>query len=100
MAKKVNKMIDESTGTVGYMFDCPGCECSHLVYTSGKGVPNWKFNGNEEKPTFRPSILVTIARPKGDYICHSYVTDGIISYEADTTHKLSGLNVELPDSDD
>jgi hypothetical protein len=61
------------------------------------GNPVWTFNGNLEKPTFTPSILVTMPiegeKPK---ICHSFVTDGRIQFLGDCTHALAGKTVDLP----
>lgn len=52
----------------------------------------WQFNGNFELPTFLPSILAL-----GAQRCHSYVTDGVISYLADSTHGAAGKSEALPE---
>ena len=61
------------------------------------------YNGDAEKPTFTPSVLVTYngsdagkdgAPPS---VCHSFVTDGRIQFLADCTHALAGQTVGLPD---
>ncbi|MEH7246482.1 DUF6527 family protein [Neobacillus niacini] len=100
------------------LFYCQGCECHHGVTDS------WQFNGDFNKPTFSPSVLVrsTEMTDKGlaDYekwcdegypdrngeafenvptICHSFVTDGKIQYLNDCTHELTGQTVELEDMD-
>lgn len=70
------------------MFLCPGCELIHS--------PNdtWTFNGDFEKPTFEPSILVTA----GDQLrCHSFVTDGNIKFLDDCNHALAGETREIPE---
>jgi hypothetical protein len=36
---------------------CQGCNCTHTIKT--KGVGAWGWNGDVEKPTFTPSVLVT-----------------------------------------
>jgi hypothetical protein len=86
--------------TAGYHFWCPGCDMHHGVYIRvwrPGGNPVWTFNGNLEKPTFTPSILVTMPiegeKPK---ICHSFVTDGRIQFLGDCTHALAGKTVDLP----
>lgn len=66
----------------------------------------WSFNGNVEKPTFKPSLLVKFpANPKAieefkewraERICHSFVTDGKIIFLNDCTHELKGQTVDLP----
>lgn len=116
----MKKVISYTDGErKGYHFHCEGCGSAHGVFTDGKGRPNWTFNGNEEKPTFTPSILVRwVSIPKdilkdetGEYIlgtdgrikgaknevCHSYVTNGKIKYLNDCTHHLKGKTVELED---
>jgi len=85
----------------------------------------WHWNGSMEKPTFSPSIRVQgVTMPEEDpktgdfardengnlklgpdgrllgakpFVCHSFVTDGKISYCSDSTHELSGKTVELPE---
>ncbi|TMK82954.1 MAG: ammonia monooxygenase [Actinobacteria bacterium] len=97
-------------GSLGFW--CPGCQEMHAV-NSG-----WAFNGNYERPTFTPSVLVT----GGHYVpgwqgpecwctynaahpeqaapfrcerCHSFVTDGAIAFLSDCTHELAGKTVPL-----
>ena len=83
---------------------CPGCECAHGM---NKG---WSFNGDYDRPTFKPSILVRGqhgTRPDGTgseddgtlvkTVCHSFVTDGRIQFLGDCTHDLKGQTVDLPD---
>lgn len=96
-------------------FRCPGCEELHLLTTS------WAFNGDLEKPTFSPSILVTSGHygrgtPPGNCYCdvheripdwgdrggkcihcHSYIRDGQIQFLSDCNHALAGQTVDLPD---
>lgn len=79
-----------------YLIFCPACNCAHGVDAS------WSFNGDHEKPTFQPSILVNgnvryinPAVPR----CHSFVTDGKFIYLSDCTHYLAGHTVDLPDWD-
>lgn len=93
-------------------FWCPGCESMHVV-DSG-----WTFDGNYDRPTFSPSILVT----SGHYCqnwhaqdcwctfnekhpdaptsfkcfrCHSFVKAGQIEFLADSTHALAGQTVPI-----
>ena len=76
-----------------YLFWCPGCDTAH--------GPNdtWQFNGDVDKPTLSPSILVngTVKPYPGMIRCHSFVTDGKIQFLSDCTHDLTGQTVELPD---
>lgn len=101
---------------IGYSFHCPGCGENHGVPTTGKKA--WRFNGNEESPTFQPSLLVTSGHftdrfKPGDecwctyhktnpdcgyrcYRCHSFITDGRIQFLGDCTHALAGQTVDIP----
>lgn len=101
------------SGSDGYtmlMFFCPGCNEVHAVTVerpSGqKGRPVWGWNGNVEKPTFTPSVLVRTGRAvnpshepePGDppEVCHSFVRDGQIEFLGDCKHALAGKTVDLP----
>lgn len=75
-------------------FWCPGCDHVHHV-NSG-----WAFNGDGDKPTFSPSVLVNAGRANpGAEICHSFIRDGQIEFLNDCTHALAGKVVDLPDFD-
>lgn len=92
------------------IFWCPGCNTHHCV---NKG---WSFNGDFERPTFSPSILVRGSVPMTEeemdrayngesiqlkpLICHSFVRDGNIEYLSDCTHELSGKTIPMEDIED
>lgn len=102
-------------------FYCPGCKEYHAVHVDRPEHPVWGFNGNYEKPTFTPSILVKSghycdhAKPDDCWcnfkerfpdegeppfkcgICHTYVTDGKIRYLDDCTHELAGQTIDMPE---
>lgn len=94
----------------GLMFWCPGCDGAHMV-TVGEGPgPRWDYNGNPERPSFTPSVLVTYngadagqdrgdGRPAPAAVCHSFVTDGRIQFLGDCTHQLAGQTVDIPPFD-
>lgn len=87
----------------GLVFWCPGCDGGHrIAYGEGSG-PRWTWNGDAERPTFTPSVLVRYdgadagrdgAPPT---VCHSFVTDGRIQFLSDCTHALAGQTVGLGD---
>jgi hypothetical protein len=104
-------------------FYCPGCKEYHGVAIEGEKRPKWDFNGDFEKPTFRPSILVKSGHYVDGYnnnrcwctyneenpdkpapfkcgLCHSFVTDGKIQYLSDCTHDLAGQTIELEDEEE
>ena len=92
------------------LFRCPGCNDNHQI-----SVGTWTFNGDFERPTFSPSLLVygnqwprdeypeyfkeehAGVAPGGDTVCHSFVTDGRIQFLGDCTHTLAGQTVDLPE---
>lgn len=103
---KIEPFTDSgSEGTLGYMFKCPGCKMYHEVYVrpakNGLGA-SWQFNGDLEKPTFSPSLLVKGYSEKlgRDYVCHSFIVDGQIQFLGDCTHELAGQTVPLPEVED
>jgi hypothetical protein len=94
---KVYQMTGREPGSVSsqWLFWCPGCQCNHSFK-----VPLWTFNGDAEKPTVSPSILVNgdpaYHNPTAKR-CHSFVTDGTIKFLDDCDHELRGMTVELPE---
>lgn len=97
---KIKKAEIRGKGDWAYMFECPGCGHHHAVWTKESNWPNgprWDFNGNIEKPTFSPSLLVRIPNGEKVKICHSFVRDGKIQFLGDCTHDLAGKTVELPE---
>lgn len=109
---KLYKIKDWRPGIADVYFHCPGCKCGHGVWTekwikdhdtNGNPIygPIWSFNGNMDKPTFSPSILVTIGHgEKPSDVCHSFVRDGMIEFLGDCTHELAGKAVEMEDIKD
>lgn len=81
-------------------FFCPGCQTHHGPVIDG--TLGWTWNGNVDRPTVQPSILVTWPKWDGEHrlpdrVCHSFVTDGRIQFLADSTHALAGQTVDLPE---
>lgn len=85
---------DGKIGQEQYHFFCPGCRHIHAV---GKNIHT--FNGDFEKPTFTPSVLVTWGG-QPNWCCHSFVTNGMIQFLGDCTHELKNQTVALPDLTD
>jgi hypothetical protein len=76
------------------IFYCSGCESYHFA------DQRWTFNGDYERPTFDPSVLVTIGHdPDPPDICHFYVRDGRIQYLTDCTHPLAGQTIDMVECD-
>lgn len=90
----MNKVIQREDGAI--MFRCPGCNGIHTINNPNFKVA-WKFNGDLEKPTIKPSILHTAYYDNKKHVCHSFVTNGKIRFLNDCTHKLAGKTVELFD---
>lgn len=85
---------------------CPGCDHAHMIQTGAGSGPRWGWNGNAEKPTFTPSVLVrtgravdpTFVKEAGDppEVCHSFVVDGQMQFLSDCDHALAGQTVPIP----
>ncbi len=99
----------------------PGPFRNHFIPVQIKGTRagtgNWTWNGDTEKPTLRPSLLVTgmplreefftdeqreaIKRGEktqlNEMVCHSWITDGQINFLSDSNHKLAGQTLDLLD---
>lgn len=95
-------------------FHCPACKTGHQVGVEPPAKLIWSFNGDGDRPTFTPSVLVRgtqritdedrdrimageVIEPR-PLVCHSFVTDGRIQFLGDCTHELAGQTVELPDA--
>lgn len=84
-----------------YQFYCPGCKTYHAIWTDARdGVIPWSFNGDVNKPTVTPSILVRFPHKDEMDICHSFIRDGFIEFLSDCTHSLVGKTIELSDLQD
>jgi hypothetical protein len=128
---KLYKLSDWRPGLANVYFHCPGCNCEHGIWTekwvkdkddNGNPIygPVWNFNGDMDKPTFSPSILIRWVDIPGDHlpvgedgkfilqedervkgakdmVCHSFVRDGKIEFLGDCTHKLAGQTIEMED---
>ena len=111
---RVHAHRDHPDGPVtGWSLFCPACKEHHSLNTG------WSFNGDRDRPTFSPSLLVRsghhIPGHNGDcwcdfnhkhpeapapfhcYVCHSLIRDGRIEFLSDCTHALAGQTVDLPE---
>ena len=76
---------------------CPACRQSHTF------DERWKFNGDQEKPTFEGSMLVKGERYLRDekrtlkFVCHSFLRDGVWEFLGDCTHEMAGKKVPMID---
>jgi hypothetical protein len=107
-----------SVSTDGWVFYCPGCKELHQFDA------RWTFDGNEDSPTFSPSLLggpfwrmppewdYETAKAKGKteadpttgrlpgavlWTCHLFLRQGKLQFLGDCTHELAGQTVDLPD---
>ena len=100
MSKVIACMNETNTAVRGHGIWCPACRTIHTFPSD-----RWAFNGDMEKPTFSPSMLIKWNDPASvgydlthkTSICHSFVRDGKIQYCGDCTHPFKGLTVDLPD---
>ena len=59
------------------------------------GTNNWSWNGDVDKPTFKPSILTRGSWAGEPFICHSFVNDGKVKFLNDSSHKFAGQTLDL-----
>lgn len=84
------------------LFWCPGCDRAHAIAHGDGPGPRWGWNGDAERPTFTPSVLVRYDGADAGQdgappaVCHSFVTAGRIQFLGDCTHALAGQTVDLP----
>ena len=60
-----------------------------------KGTGCWTWNGSTDRPTLKPSVRTR----GGDFLCHSFVTDGMVQFLLDSSHELKGRREALLDVD-
>ncbi len=97
---------------------CQGCDMFHQVWVGSGPGPRWGWNGDVERPTFTPSVLVSwdqaeppaatlevcekirsgeIVQVKVHKVCHTFITDGRVQFLSDCTHAFAGQTLDLPD---
>jgi hypothetical protein len=96
------KRVNHGSGELyGWRFTCPGCsqwdEPGSSLHGTHVVTTGWTFNGDVDKPTLSPSVLVTGKYRDEERRCHSFVHDGRIQFLSDCTHNLAGQTVELPE---
>src|SRR5687768_14816267 len=96
--KKILHRIAQKPGWLApdFMFWCPGCNMGHPLFVThpNTGGSQWTFNGNEDKPTVTPSLVLESApgaRPR----CHVIVTDGMLHFLGDCEHEFAGKVVPM-----
>lgn len=90
---KVLELIEEGVHQ-GYMVTSPATGMNVLF------DKRWSFNGDFERPTFWPSMLMTYPKENeetGHVREHFFVTDGYIHYLSDCHHEMAGKTVEMID---
>ncbi len=69
------KPVEKDNVVVGYLMESPMTGDMYCFYTKESGENTyWTFNGDYEKPTFRPSMLNVNTRE------HFIVTNGQVLY--------------------
>lgn len=85
----VSNIVDE------WRWFCTGCGFEHGFLMDGR----WSFDGNEDSPTFSPSLL--LKKENGwEYTCHTFVKNGMIEYLSDCGHHLAGQTIEMTEFPD
>lgn len=126
ISKYLRTALDTKEGRRYLHFKCPGCMKMHTIKVNDFRNDGWDWNSNPDKPTFKPSILVTGFELTEDgkkqldefrangcksvngrtvfdrkpSVCHSFVTDGRIQFLGDSTHALAGTTVDMVEVED
>lgn len=87
--------VEEDDGKIWKIFYCEGCEYHHRIQLNIAFEPHFSFDGNNEYPTFSPSMII---KYKDDVICHFKITDGMIQYSEDSKHMFAGLTIPLSEA--
>lgn len=101
---KTVELTNQDATERSLVFACPGCGQHHAVRVweaARTGRPLWGWNGDRERPTFTPSLLVRCDFADGTptTVCHSFVTDGRVRFLDDCTHDKRGQTLDLPECD-
>jgi hypothetical protein len=89
---KVIERVNKAGKLTGHGVMCPACKRVHYFDTG------WKFDGNHERPTFDPSMLVQGYLGGGKTgTCHSFLKNGQWQFLSDSTHELAGKTVDVID---
>lgn len=92
---KAATVYDAQDHVIGYLVRSPATGADVCFYAD-----RWTFNGDMEKPTFSPSMVVK-ADPAGHFAYeHFFVRDGKIEYLSDCDHPLAGKTVDMVDISD
>lgn len=84
----------------GWSHWCPACETSHMIAVEKpfENGARWTFSGDENVPTFHPSVRVGYTPKLGSKgCCHYFIKGGRIEFCSDCTHEYAGRTVDLPD---
>ena len=97
----MNKLgiVERDGKTIGYMVKSPATGNMICFYTNPEYSPCcWTFNGDMERPTFSPSMLL---HANNVFVReHFFVRDGKIRYLSDCDHAMAGMTVDMVDVDD
>ncbi len=113
---QISKKLRDIDGD-GLQYWCQGCEISHVIWHGEGNSPRWGWNGDVDRPTFTPSVLVrrTMHCPPVtpenyeewkanpwtqhdvEQVCHTFIKDGQVQFLGDCTHQFAGQTLDLPD---
>lgn len=95
---RVLRVKNDRGGWHGWKIWCPACRGYHVFSTEepNEDGARWWFDGDLDRPTFRPSMREWDGAGAERRVCHSSVREGWIRYHADSTHALAGQTVRLP----
>ena len=89
------KLQKSEGGQESVWFWCEPCDTHHSFVTKSAkpGGTQWDWNGDLERPTFSPSLLVW--RDDPEIRCHLYLRNGQVEYLSDCKHAFAGRTVPV-----
>jgi len=87
-------LTDSETSEKSWWVWCPACLDFHIF------DKRWKMTGTEESLTFDGSMLVQGNRHGEDFVCHSFLRDGVWDFLGDCTHDMKSKKIPMVDLPD
>jgi uncharacterized protein DUF6527 len=104
----LRSILDKEDRYQALMVWCPGCEDVrlddgtrygglHMLPVTGdhEKRPTWEWNQNLIKVTLSPSILTKTTRDESEFICHSFLQEGMWKFLGDCSHSLANKTVPM-----
>lgn len=89
LMRKLKRRVDDD---FDWMFYCPACRCEHSFRVRGLS-PTYKLTMCSK--TKRPSVTPELSFEWGDGRCRVTISDGMMCYAAESSHRFSGMTIPM-----